>query len=95
MVCRVTVTVRVPAGKSTVISSVSKWMWFSGVVMPRVGSSRSACVTRYLTRLSSIRACRALSVGVLRVTVNDTGWPSFTQFWSLVTDTEGLAPSLS
>ena len=90
-----TVTVRVPAGKSTVICSVSKWRTCSGVVMPRVGSSRSAWVTRDLTRFSSSRACRALSVGVLRVTVNDTGWPSFTQAWSLVTDTEGLAPSLS
>ena len=95
MVCRVTVTVWVPAGKSTVISSVSKWMWFRGVVMPRVGSSRSAWVTRYLTRLSSMLACRALSVGALRATVNDTGWPSFTHAWSLVTDTAGLTPSSS
>ena len=90
-----TVTVRVPAGKSTVISSVSKWMTCSGVVMPRVGSSRSAWVTRDLTRFSSTRAWRALSVGVLRVNVKDTCSPSFTQFWSLATDTEGFAPSLS
>ena len=64
-------------------------------VMPRVGSSRSSWVTRYLSRRSWSRACRLLVVGVLRVTVKDTDWPSFTQAWSPETDTEGLTPSSS
>ena len=95
VVGRVTVSVLVPAGIVRVISSTPKWMWFGGVVMPRVGSFRSSAVTRYLTRVSLSLTSRLLVVEPLWVTVNETGSPSFTQSWSPLTDTRGLTPSLS
>ena len=91
----VIVKVPVPAGKLTVTSSSSKKMRSFGVVMPRVGSLRSASVTRLLTRYSFSLASRGYWVEAGRITVKTTSSPSSTQDSAACTPTAGRTPSLS